>query len=134
MMRRIELDLDAEAFDVRRPIMKLAVLAFFLVACGHSPARNLDGGVANDGGGSMNATLSWDAPTMYTDGTPLTVAGYHVYYGTSSGVYGTPIDAKLVTSYVFNAPSPATYYFAVTAYDSAGGESMPSTEVSKSLQ
>ncbi len=34
------------------------------------------------------ATLSWTPPTQNTDGSPLTdLAGYRVYWGTSSGNY-----------------------------------------------
>jgi hypothetical protein len=39
-----------------------------------------------------------------------------------------------VTSYtISNLPKGQTYYFAISAYDSAGNESVMSAEVSKSL-
>ena len=86
------------------------------------------------GGGSGAATLSWSPPTQNTDGTPLTAAGFRVYYGTASRHYGAPIDVGDVTSYVLGGLQVGqTYYFAVTAYDSGGNESAYSTEVSKTL-
>ena len=90
-----------------------------------------DGG---SGGGTENTTLSWDTPTNNTDGTELTdLAGYKVYYGTSSGVYDNVIDVADVTTYTLTDISPATYYFAVTAYDELGNESDYSNEVSKTI-
>jgi len=90
-----------------------------------------DGG---SGGGTENTTLSWDTPTNNTDGTELTdLAGYKVYYGTSSGVYDNVIDVADVTTYTLTDIAPATYYFAVTAYDELGNESDYSNEVSKTI-
>ena len=94
-----------------------------------------DGGSSGGGGGGTeNATLSWDAPTTNTDGTELTdLAGYKVYYGTSSGVYDNVIDVAEGTTYTLTDISPATYYFAVTAYDEGENESDYSNEVSKTI-
>jgi hypothetical protein len=84
-------------------------------------------------GGS--ARLAWGVPTTYTDGTPLTnLAGYKVYYGTSSGSYTRIIDVGNVTTYTINNLSSGTYYFAVTAYDIQQIESSYSSEVSKTFQ
>jgi hypothetical protein len=78
-------------------------------------------------------TLAWDPPTTNTDGTPLTnLAGYKIYYGTTSGSYTNTIDAGNVTaSVVTDLVDGLAYYFAVTAYNSAGGESSFSNEISK---
>lgn len=58
------------------------------------------------------------------------LAGYKVYYGTTSGRYSEVIDVNLTTVAVVDGLQPATrYYFVVTAYDSAGNESEPSEEV-----
>lgn len=61
--------------------------------------------------------------------------GYRVYYGTQSGQYSQARGAGLsttTTSYtVNNLIVGRTYYFAVTAYDSAGNESDYSSEVAK---
>jgi hypothetical protein len=76
-------------------------------------------------------TLTWAA-----NGEP-DLAGYKVYVGTASGTYsfpGSPFVAGRVASYtVSNLPKGLTYYFAISAYDSAGNESPLSAEVSKSL-
>lgn len=76
--------------------------------------------------------LSWNAPTTNADGTPLTdLAGYKIYYGTSSGNYSQKINVGNVTTYkVTNLTSDNTYYFAVTAYDKSGNASKFSNEVS----
>jgi hypothetical protein len=77
---------------------------------------------------STTASLSWSAVTN-TD-----QAGYKVYVGTGSGVYGPPINVGNVTSYVVsNLAVGNTYYFVVTDYNTSGVESPPSSEVSKSI-
>jgi len=74
------------------------------------------------------ATLTWNASTSST------VAGYNVYMGTASGVYGPPINVGNVLTYqVLNLQSSTTYYFCVTDYDSSGNQSVCSNEVSKSI-
>lgn len=77
------------------------------------------------------ATLTWTA------NTESDLAGYKVYIGTASGTYSFPGSAFVVgkvTSYTIpNLPIGQTYFFAVSAYDSAGNESPLSAEVSKSL-
>src|SRR5215471_16023451 len=69
-------------------------------------------------------TLAWDAAR----GSGL--AGYRLYYGTSSRTYTTSISVGLQTSYtVTNLTAGQLYYFAVTAYDGTGTETAPSNEV-----
>jgi hypothetical protein len=83
------------------------------------------------------ATLSWTAPTQNTDGTALSsLAGYRIYYGTSSTALTQVIDVRSagITTYVLENLAPSTYYFAVRAYDSAGAESTNSNVVSKIVQ
>lgn len=78
--------------------------------------------------------LTWDPTTTNTDGTPLTdLAGFKIYYGTSSGAYGASQDVGTIpTSYtVANLPENVMYYFAVTAYNATGNESAFSNEVFK---
>jgi hypothetical protein len=76
-------------------------------------------------------TLTWTA-----NGEP-DLAGYKIYVGTASGTYsfpGSPFVTAKITSYtVSNLPKGHTYSFAISAYDSAGNESVLSAEVSKSL-
>jgi hypothetical protein len=76
-------------------------------------------------------TLTWTA-----NGEP-DLAGYKVYVGTASGTYNAPgspfVAGKVVRYTVSNLPMDQTYFFAISAYDSAGNESALSAEVSKSL-
>ena len=76
-------------------------------------------------------TLTWTA------NVELDLAGYKIYVGTNSGTYsfpGSPFVTGKVTSYtISNLPKGQTYYFAISAYDNAGNESVLSAEVSKSL-
>jgi hypothetical protein len=59
------------------------------------------------------------------------VAGYRVYYGTTSGAYTSQIDAGTnTTSIINNLLLDEIYYFAVTAYTADGLESLPSNEIS----
>ncbi|WHZ13500.1 MAG: hypothetical protein OJF52_000332 [Nitrospira sp.] len=77
-----------------------------------------------------NATVTWNANTE-TD-----LAGYRVYVGTRSGVYGFASPFEVTNSTTFtvpNLPVGTTYFFAVSAFDKAGNESAKSNEVSKSL-
>lgn len=83
-----------------------------------------------------SATLSWSPPTTNADGTALNdLAGYKVYYGTSSGSYQNPIviNNPGIASYLVDALPAGTYYFAVTAFDTSGNESAFSNEASKTI-
>ncbi len=74
-----------------------------------------------------SATLSWSPPTETTGGTPLTnLAGYHIYYGTTPNLgHEVTLPNPGLTRYVLNGLAPATWYFEMTAYDTAGIESPP---------
>jgi hypothetical protein len=83
------------------------------------------------------ATLSWTAPTQNTDGTTLTnLAGYRILYGLSASSLNQTVEVANpgLTTYVIENLSPGTYYFAVRAYSSAGGESVNSNVASKVVQ
>ncbi|MFO1487786.1 MAG: fibronectin type III domain-containing protein [Verrucomicrobiota bacterium] len=59
------------------------------------------------------------------------VTGYHLFYGTQSGVYLNMLDVGNVTNASVTGLLPGcTYFFAVTAYDAAGNESDQSNEAS----
>jgi len=82
-------------------------------------------------------TLRLVAPTRNSDGSPLMdLAGYRIYYRKNSGSYrqAVRLDNPSITTYVVEELSPATYYFAATAYSSTGIESSFSTEVAKTIQ
>ena len=73
-----------------------------------------------------SVTLQWAA------NSESDLAGYRVYRGTTAGVYGLSIDVGKVTTYtISNLQSGSSNYFAITAYDMSGNESLPSQEVSK---
>ncbi|MFO0707749.1 MAG: fibronectin type III domain-containing protein, partial [Nitrospira sp.] len=77
---------------------------------------------------TSSATLTWGA------NTESDLAEYKVYMGTQPGTYGAPIAVGKVTSYqITNLTKGTTYYFSVTAVDTAGNESLHSAEVSKSI-
>ncbi len=73
---------------------------------------------------AADVTLGWD-PNTETD-----MAGYKVYFGSSSRTYGTAINIGLVTTYTVPNLSPGKWYFAVTAFNTSGAESGYSNEVS----
>ena len=84
-----------------------------------------------------SATLSWTPPTLNEDGSPLTnLKGYRVYYGTSASNLSTVLDiptAGVATAVVENL-SPATWYFALKAYNTSNVESSLSNIASKTIQ
>ena len=84
---------------------------------------------------AAQATMSWSAPTTNTDGTPLTnLGGYKVHIGSASKSYQEHVDVGKTVSYLAsNLTDGSTYYFAVTAYDTAGVESAYSNEATKTL-
>src|SRR6266702_4720428 len=72
------------------------------------------------------ATLDWQPPTQNSDGSALTnLAGYTVYYGTSPDelTESVKVSNPGVATYVLSNLASGTWYFAVTAYSSAGVES-----------
>ena len=86
--------------------------------------------------GTASINLTWSAPTLNDDGTPLVdLAGYKIYYGKSSGSYTDQIriDNPGLTSYVVSDLTPDTYYFAATAFNSSGFESRFSDESVKTV-
>ena len=94
-----------------RPALRIFIVVFMLLAV-ISPVM------------AASVTLAWDS------NTEPDLAGYKVYYGTSSRVYGTPIILGLTTTTTLMGIVPGVkYYFAVTAYNASGQESGYSNEV-----
>lgn len=86
--------------------------------------------------GTGTATLSWEAPTTFTDGAPLTdLAGYRVYYGTDAdNLAGTvQVNSIGLQTLVIDDLGAGTWYFAIKAYTSSGAESELSDVVSKTI-
>ena len=91
----------------------------------------------NSGSGEVSSELvklNWIAPSEREDGTPLSlseIAGYRIYYGSSTGAYpnliemmdGSAVEVNL------NNLSPGLYYFVITTLDTDGRESAFSEEV-----
>ncbi len=78
--------------------------------------------------GQKSVVVSWNA------NGEADLAGYRIYYGTRSGQYAEVVDVGNVTSHRLQGlQTGETYYFVVTAYDTAGNESPPSREVSVRL-
>ena len=76
-----------------------------------------------------SALLAWDASPAGNLG------GYRVHYGTESGVYTTTTDVGNHTEATIpNLSVHTTYFFAVTAYDTAALESEPSNEVALTIE
>lgn len=91
---------------------RLFILAFLLAGTSRCTA------------GSSGVSLTWNA-------SPDTnVAGYAIYFGTNSGSYMTRIDAGTNMAGLIPSLTPQTkYYFTVTAYNNAGIESAPASEI-----
>jgi hypothetical protein len=114
MMRNI-------SFKVQAQFFALLIFTVLLVAgCG--------GGGGNGSSGTIK--LGWE-PNTESD-----LAGYRVYYGTSSGAYANSIDAGmgtpsggLITYSLTNLTKGQTYCIAVTAYDTFYFQSGFSNEV-----
>ncbi len=79
-------------------------------------------------------TTTGSAGLSWTANTDTDLAGYKVHIGTQPGLYNPPITLGATTTYTAtNLASGKTYYFCVSAFDSASNESLCSNEVSKPL-
>ena len=85
---------------------------------------------------TLSATVADTASLTWNANSDTDLAGYKVYRGTASGTYGAPLATlpKTTTSYIATGlQTGTTYFFVITAHDSAGNESTFSNEVSKSI-
>jgi Fibronectin type III domain len=79
---------------------------------------------------TSSITLDWN-PVAPTSNSATNPAGYELHYGPSSGNYTHVSNVGNTTgAIVTNLVSGSTYYFSVTAYNSAGVQSRNSNEVS----
>lgn len=77
---------------------------------------------------AAQTTLAWDRSQNPE------VVGYRLHYGTTSKRYDKTVDVgNTTTATVSNLAEGSGYYFAVTAYNSVQIESLPSTEVFRSV-
>jgi fibronectin type 3 domain-containing protein len=108
--------------------MVLGSIAAMLVGCGAGSERTT-GGVPSNDVSTASVMLTWDA------NTESDLAGYKIYLATASGQYSLPtaaLPATLTQFLVENLQLDVTYFFAVTAFDTAGNESNFSNEVTTS--
>lgn len=84
------------------------------------------------------ATLSWLAPTQYTDGSSLPASqlgAYRIYRGTNAGSLSRIAEVDDGTlSFTVQSLAAGTHYFAVTAVTVGGTESALSAVGSKTIQ
>ncbi len=83
--------------------------------------------------GSGSQAMAGDAILSWNPNADSDLGGYKVYYRTESGSYGTPVTVGNSTTYTVTGLGFGTYYFAVTAFNTAGIESAMSSEVSKTF-
>lgn len=79
---------------------------------------------------TASLTFQWD-PVAVSD-----LAGYKIYRSTTAGSYGASIavlPASATTYQMTNLTKGVTYFFAVSAYDTNGNESLFSSEVSRTI-
>jgi hypothetical protein len=87
---------------------------------------------------TYKAKLSWSIPATRENGATLSVSelsGYEVYWGRSvdsrTGTIKVPTGS--LSTVTFEAQTPATYYFVVSAIDSSGRKSQLSKMVETKL-
>lgn len=75
--------------------------------------------------GASSVTLAWDAVT------DANLAGYKVYYGTSSGSYSSNVSVSKTstTATITGLQAGSRYYCVVKSYNTSGLESGPSNEI-----
>ena len=100
-------------------IIGIAFVAVMFQNCGELDGIDSVSNVSSSSitSGPGTATLTWDA------NSEKDIEGYKVYYGNSANALNTIIDLKGPSTsprYVVNNLSAGIYYFAVSAYNSAG--------------
>ena len=73
--------------------------------------------------GSPTGTFEWE-PNPEPD-----IAGYRLYYGTTSGTHPTMFDVGNITTATLPFPNTGTFYIVATAYNTSALESLPSDEL-----
>ena len=77
------------------------------------------------------SSTSWAASVNFGWDAENGVAGYVIYYGTTSGDYTNEIDTGTNAVATINSLQPGlTYYFAIASFDTNGVESPLSAEIS----
>jgi hypothetical protein len=87
-------------------------------------------------GSAGSASLSWQAPSANSDGSPLiNLAGFHIRYGTQPANLNEFIDIASASTlqYAVTNLASGTWYFNITSYTTDGAESSPSATVTASI-
>ena len=131
---------QAGGFNLRKTLVVLGAwisIASLISGCDDpGPSSSTANAPSSLGSESRTATLSWDAPTSNTNGSALTdLSGYRIYYGSSPEQLSERIQIGNVglQTYVIDNLEPGTWYFAVMAVASNGGESALSDVVTKTI-
>jgi hypothetical protein len=127
-------------------ILVATVMAVSTVGCGGGGG---DSGASSVGGGGQppanpnppppatglgSATISWTAPNQNTDGSALNnLAGYEIRYGQNVSALDSyvTIDGVGSQTRVIENLTSGTWYFSISARNSSGVLSNPSSPVSK---
>jgi hypothetical protein len=77
----------------------------------------------------MNVTVTWNAPTTWSDGSPLTtITGYNIYYGNvTNGPYPNKVVVGNVTSHVMSLTNGTWYIVNTALATNAAGETIESS-------
>ena len=107
----------------------LLLIAVFATATACAPAQSQEA--------TLDVNLCWDAPTLNTDGSPLTdLEGFFIYWSdTDGGPYTNSfrVTAKTATCQTLSGFAPGTYYFVATAYNAFNRQSDFSNQTFKDL-
>jgi hypothetical protein len=116
--------------------MKLLVCIAFLLSLSGCGGSGSGSDVTVEDRGDGTARVSWSQPDQNEDGSALTdLAGYRIYYGNAPGDYVNTITIdKGLSSYMIESLDEPDWYFAMTAFNSLGIESVYSNEVYKAIK
>ena len=117
-------------------VSKASLPAFSINVTGTASSSG-SGSTGGSSGAAGAATVNWHPPTENTSGSTITnLAGYTIVYGTNKSNLTSSVKLANpgLTSYVVENLAAGTYYFGVTAYNSAGGASSVSSIVSKTIK
>jgi hypothetical protein len=111
--------------------------AFSITVTGPGSSSSSGSSGGSSGSTTGSATVNWQPPTANSNGTAITnLAGYTISYGTNASNLSSSVKVANpgLTSYVIeNLTAGTTYYFGVTAYNSAGESSTVSNVASKKI-
>jgi hypothetical protein len=112
--------------------------AFSITVTGPGSSSSSGSSGGSTGSTTGSATVNWQPPTANSNGTAITnLAGYTISYGTNASNLSSSVKVTNpgLTSYVIeNLTAGTTYYFGVSAYNSAGETSKVSNVASKKIQ